>query len=279
MKPVNYDYQRPTSLQDASRLLNDESAVTKAIAGGQSLGPMLNLRLAQPDLLVDLGGIPEMVRSWEDGDAVVIGACTTHAAIEDGRTLDPTRGILSSVASGIAYRPVRNRGTIGGSIVHADPAADWVVTLTALGAEILITGREEPRKTTIGDLMLGPYEVDMKEDEIVTGIRLANVSTAARWNYFKFCRKVGEFAESMAAVFEDPERSVFRGVVGATDSRPIIIEDLREVPGYRPREAPEQAHDRAAARAFVMEMEPTGDPVKNHMLSVAFERALLGIAS
>ena len=92
---------------------------------------MLNLRLAQPALLVDVRGLPELAEVRDERDAVFIGACTTHAAIEDGRVPDPTGGFLREVARGIAYRAVRNRGTIGGSLAHADPAADWVSAMAA----------------------------------------------------------------------------------------------------------------------------------------------------
>jgi carbon-monoxide dehydrogenase medium subunit len=117
VKPARFDYARPASLGEAVALLGTRGGVVKCLAGGQSLGPMLNLRLVQPDLLVDITHIPELTRVEEDGDGLLLGACTTHAAIEDGR-------VLPAVAHGIAYRAVRSRGTIGGSLAHADPAAD-----------------------------------------------------------------------------------------------------------------------------------------------------------
>ena len=117
----------------------------KVLAGGQTLGPMLNLRLAQPALLVDITRIPELAAVSEDADAVTIGATVTHAAIEDGRVPDPTGGFLARVARGIAYRAVRTRGTIGGSLAHADPAADWLSCLAALGAEVVIAGAGRQR--------------------------------------------------------------------------------------------------------------------------------------
>lgn len=140
MKPARFDYERPTSLGDALALLGTGERVVKCLAGGQSLGPMLNLRLVQPDLLVDITRIPELTRVEEDDDGLLLGACTTHAAIEDGRVPDVTGGVLPAVAQGIAYRAVRSRGTIGGSLAHADPAADWLACLTALGAEIVVHG-------------------------------------------------------------------------------------------------------------------------------------------
>ena len=140
MKPVNFDYERPRHLDEAIALLAGKARMTKVLAGGQSLGPMLNLRLVQPDLLVDITGLAELKRAEKTRDDLVLGACVTHADIEDGRVPDVTGGAMRVVAAGIAYRAVRNRGTIGGSLTHADPSADWVSALAALGAEAVVRG-------------------------------------------------------------------------------------------------------------------------------------------
>jgi carbon-monoxide dehydrogenase medium subunit len=121
MKPVAFDYERPTTLADAATLLSEANGFSKVLAGGQSLGPMLNLRLAQPDLLVDITSIPELTAIADAVNHLEIGACVTHADIEDGRVPDHFAGLLRHVACRIAYRAVRNRGTIGGSIAHCRP--------------------------------------------------------------------------------------------------------------------------------------------------------------
>lgn len=141
MKSVAFDYERPRSIDAVIRLLGEEKVFCKLLAGSQSLGPMLNLRLAQPDLLIDITSIPELTDIANGRDHIDIGACVTHADIEDGRLPDPSRGLLPHVASTIAYRAVRNRGTIGGSLAHADPAADWISILPLLNAEIIISAR------------------------------------------------------------------------------------------------------------------------------------------
>ncbi|MEE7463763.1 carbon monoxide dehydrogenase, partial [Methylobacterium fujisawaense] len=141
MKPAAFAWERPDSLPALLARLAEAPAGVKLIAGGQSLGPMLNLRLVEPALILDITGVPELRDARVEGDTLVLGACVTHADIEDGRVPDLTGGALRRVAAAIAYRPVRNRGTIGGSLVHADPAADWVSALTALGAEVEIAGR------------------------------------------------------------------------------------------------------------------------------------------
>ncbi|HVO89434.1 MAG TPA: FAD binding domain-containing protein, partial [Casimicrobiaceae bacterium] len=126
MKPVDFEYARAHSIDHALRLLEDAHGEAKVVAGAQSLGPMLNLRLVQPRLLVDIAGIGELTRIEERPDAVVLGACVTSANVEDGRI--PERGLrmLRAVATVTAYRAVRNRGTLGGSLCHADPASDWI---------------------------------------------------------------------------------------------------------------------------------------------------------
>ena len=124
MKPAPFAYARPRDLASALELLAREHGAIKIIAGGQSIGPMLNLRLVEPDLVVDVAGLPELRQAALEGNHLMLGACVTHADIEDGRVPDVTGGAMARVASAIAYRAVRNRGTVGGSLVHADPAAD-----------------------------------------------------------------------------------------------------------------------------------------------------------
>jgi carbon-monoxide dehydrogenase medium subunit len=186
---------------------------------------MLNLRLVQPDLLVDITAIAELKRIEEGADGITIGSCITHADIEDGRVPDVTRGALRAVAAGIAYRAVRNRGTIGGSIVHADPSADWLSALAALGASAVARGVSGDRRIPIETFMLGVFESSLRLGEVVTAIRVPRLSPVARWGYYKACRKTGEFAHAIGAFVRDPARSVCRAVIGATGARPIVLTD------------------------------------------------------
>lgn len=229
MKPSRFDYERPADLASVIRHLQRDDIVVKIVAGSQSLGPMLNLRLVQPDLLVDITGIPELKRVEVSDDAIVIGACVTHADIEDGRVPDVTGGALSKVARGIAYRAVRNRGTIGGSIVHADPSADWISSLAAIGAEVLIAGPAGKRSMSIENFMTGVFETALESGEMLEAVRIPRLSKGALWGYHKLCRKTGEFAHAIGVVLQDPERSVCRVVVGATESKPIIVGDARSL--------------------------------------------------
>src|SRR3984957_14200720 len=225
MKSAAFAYERPTDLNTALALMTRAGGTAKIIAGGQSLGPMLNLRLVEPELIVDISGLAELKRAERNGNELVIGACVTHGDIEDGRIPDVTRGAMQRVASAIAYRAVRNRGTIGGSLAHADPAADWTSALTALGAEILIVGAGGRRTLPIAELMLGMFYTTLGPTEIIEAVRIPRLSPQARWGYYKLTRKAGEFAHAIGALLRDPARGIARAVIGATGSAPIVIDD------------------------------------------------------
>ena len=222
MKPAPFEYVRPQTVGEAVRLLAT-TPDAKILAGGQTLGPMLNLRLAQPAVLIDIGRIPELAAVTEERDAITIGATVTHAAIEDGRISDPTTGFLAQVARGIAYRAVRTRGTIGGSLAHADPAADWLSVLTALGAEIEIVGARSNRRVPLAAFVRGAMDTELAFDELLVGVRIPRFSRQAQFGFHKICRKTGEFAEAMGVVVDDPERAFFSLVAGATGGRPLVI--------------------------------------------------------
>src|SRR5581483_5780786 len=192
----------------------------KIIAGGQSLGPMLNLRLAQPGMLVDIRRIPELGAASDSNGSAIFGSCITHAAIEDGKVPDVTRGLMRDVAAHIAYRAVRNRGTVGGSVCHADPAADWVSILTLLDASVVVEGPDGRREIPMRQFIVGTFSTALGDNEILVGVRVPKLSTGARWGHYKFCRKPGEFAEAIGGVLHDPERRVCRAVIGAAHGAP-----------------------------------------------------------
>ncbi len=225
MKAAPFAYERPSSLDAAIALMAEAKGTAKIMAGGQSLGPMLNLRLVQPDLIIDISGLAELKRAERHGDELVIGACVTHADIEDGRIPDVTRHVMQKVASNIAYRAVRNRGTIGGSLSHADPAADWVSVLPALGAKVRLRGPAGPRELPAEDFMIGALESALAANELVESVRVPVVRASARWGYAKACRKPGEFAHAIAAVLIDPEAAAGRVVIGAIEAPPIVLRD------------------------------------------------------
>jgi aerobic carbon-monoxide dehydrogenase medium subunit len=233
MKAAPFAYERPSDLKAALALMAEAKETTKIIAGGQSLGPMLNLRLVQPELIIDIAGLAELKQAEQHGDELVIGACVTHGDIEDGRIPDATRGAMQRVASAIAYRAVRNRGTIGGSLSHADPAADWVSALPALGAKVRLRGANGIRDLAVEDFITGALESALQAGEIVEAVCVPVMRRSARWGYVKACRKPGEFAHAIAAVMIDPEAGAARVAIGAIEAAPIVLGDAASLFGGR----------------------------------------------
>jgi carbon-monoxide dehydrogenase medium subunit len=203
----------------AIELATKYDGTAKLMAGGQSLVPMMNLRMALAEHLIDISGVAALRESRPD----FIGAGVTHAMIEDGRVEDPTRGYLRQVAAGIAYRSVRNRGTIGGSLAHADPAADWPTALLALDAVAVIEGPRGERQVPLAQFQRGLMETALDPADVLKGVLVPRLSAQARWAYRKFTRKVGEFAHSIAAVVRDPKLGIDNIVVGAIGGKPLKV--------------------------------------------------------
>ncbi|MBL6615042.1 MAG: FAD binding domain-containing protein [Reyranella sp.] len=221
MKPAPFTYARPTDWSDAVKLV---AAGARPGAGTQSLGPLLNLRLAQPGAIADLRHLPDYAGVTVADGVVRIGAGTTHAAIEDGAVPGRLGAIMAGVARGIAYRPVRNRGTIGGSLAHADPAADWVAVAPALGATVVALGPRGERRIAAAGFVTGIFETALDAGELLRFVEVPVLPAEARWGHWKFCRKVGEFSKATACVLALPDQAP-RAVLAALDGRPVVIED------------------------------------------------------
>ncbi|MBR0857066.1 FAD binding domain-containing protein [Bradyrhizobium liaoningense] len=233
MKPAPFAYERPRDIDAALSMLAASNGSAKIIAGGQSLGPMLNLRLVQPELVVDISGLAELKRADVCGSELVLGALVTHSDIEDGRIADVTRGAMRGVAANIAYRAVRNRGTIGGSLSHADPAADWISALSALGARVTLRSLGGARTMAVEAFVVGALESALHDGEIVEAVHVPARPDSAHWGYAKSCRKTGEFADAIGAVLVDPTAASARVVIGAIDTTPIVIAEAAELFGGR----------------------------------------------
>jgi carbon-monoxide dehydrogenase medium subunit len=225
VKAPAVDYVRPRSLAEAVDLLAKHRGEGRVIAGGQSLVAMMNLRVASPGLLIDISRLPELCAISDDGDVVTVGACVTHAAIEDGRVADPSRGLMPRVAASLAYRAIRNRGTIGGSLALSDPAAEWPAVLTALDAEIMVCGAGGRRSVDCTEFTTGVFETVLAADEIIESVRIPRLSADARWGYLKVCRKSGEFAGALAVAIADGTRGHSRVVLGAANGAPLVLDD------------------------------------------------------
>lgn len=275
MKPAAFDYVRARSVREAVDLLATKDGDAKILAGGQSLTPMLNLRLARSQLLIDIKRAEGLRSLAADDSVVAIGAGWTHAEIEDGAIEDPTRGLMRYVARGIAYRAVRNRGTIGGSLAHADPAADWVSTTAVLGATLVCEGAGGKRRRVPADSFLeGAFLTQLAADEVLVAVEVPRLAVQARWGYYKVCRKAGEFAHALGAVVHDPANNICRIVVGATDGPPKLL----------PRTAAALAADRMAEALDGLDPEvvavlPEHEPAAQRLHATAVRRAIAAMST
>ena len=269
MKPVDFSYHRAIGVDDALARLAADGDGAKLLGGGQSLGPMLNLRLARPRVLVDVSAVEALRGIESTRESVVIGAAATHAEIEDRPASDPIEHAMREVAAGIAYRAIRNRGTIGGSIVHADPAADWTCFLLCVDARVRIRGAEGEREARMRDFTRAAYTTALAPGEIVTRVEIPRTTGRARFGFHKLCRKTGELAEAMGAVLVDPGRHFCRVVAGAVGAKPVALPAATQ--SLAATAAPA---DLDALRAEIAACTGERDPVKLHMAAVAVRRAV-----
>ncbi|WP_157017128.1 FAD binding domain-containing protein [Mesorhizobium xinjiangense] len=215
MKPALFDYVRPESLSDALALLRDDEGAT-VIAGGQSLLPMLNLRVTAAEKLVDISRLHALQGTNDDGTTVSVGALVTHAAIEDGLHREAFNGLLQRVAAKIAYRAVRNMGTLGGSLSLCDPSADWPACLLALDASVIAASADDgEREIAMEEFLVDAYTTALESGELLTRVVIPR-RPMARWGVSKVTRKSGAFADSLAiAVLGDgdlPTRVALTGI-------------------------------------------------------------------
>lgn len=271
MKAARFEYSCPVSLADALKSLRDRQAPAKPMSGSQSLGPMLNLRLARPPAVVDVSRIAELRTVERRGDRVRVGAAVTHAEIEDG-VHDALKGHpMQGVAGRIAYRAVRNRGTIGGSLAHADPAADWVVVCAGLGARLEIAAEKGAvRHETVQRFMAGAYTTSLQEGELIVAVDVPAFNADSRFGYYKFCRKTGEFAEASCVAWFDPASRTARIVLGAVDATPRSLTALAHACATQGA----AAVTAAAVRDAVAQALPDKEEVERRLYETAVARCL-----
>jgi carbon-monoxide dehydrogenase medium subunit len=224
MLPAAFDYRAPTTLAEALGVLKERGDDAKVMAGGQSLIPLLKLRFAQPALVLDIGRLPAMNRVARQNGHVTIGALVRHVDIEHDRELAKTFPIMTEAVHWIADPLVRNRGTVVGSVCHADPAGDWGSVMLALGAELVAHSGSGERVIPVAGFFQDPYTTTLKANEIVTEIRIPVPSGPAGGAYNKLERKVGDFATVAVAVqVELSGRKVTKAGIGLTSVGPTNI--------------------------------------------------------
>lgn len=198
MKSAAFDYHRPQSLHAALALLAEHGDFGKIIAGGQSLVPSMNFRLARPETLIDINGIEEIQGVMETDGALVIGAVTRHAAFHAPVCADPLGGLLSKVVQNIAHYPIRQRGTFGGSLSHADPASEWCLVSATFGAEMEIHGPGGLRRVPAEAYFKGTFVTDVGPQELLARIHLPKLGAGWGTGFYEFSRRKGDFALAMA---------------------------------------------------------------------------------
>ena len=272
MKLPPFDYACPTTLPEAIELLASHDDA-KPIAGGQSLVPMLAFRLAQPTLLVDLRKLADL-RGIRISDAgVTLGAMVRWRDIEDDERLATAHPLLKAAIAHVAHYQIRNRGTVGGSIAHADPAAEMPGIAITCDAEIAVVGKSGAHVIQAADFFQGALTTALTPDEIIVEIRLPAWPPGRRWGFQEFARRRGDFAMAAAAVFYDQDargkaRNAHVGVIGVGD-RPLRLTAVEDVLNGQSIDGATIAKADAATSAAV-------DPQDDIHASAAYRRSLVG---
>ena len=193
MIPAPFEYVAAESAEHALALLAEHGDDAKLLAGGHSLLPMMKLRLAQPELLIDIGGLRDLAGVSIDGDDLVIGATTRHAELAASELVRSDAPLLAYAAAQVGDPQIRHRGTIGGSLSHADPAADLPMALVALGGSMVLAGQGGARTVPADDFFQGYFETAMQPDELLTAVRIPR-RPGVPWGYQKFVRRANDWA-------------------------------------------------------------------------------------
>lgn len=260
MIPAAFEYHAPTTLDEALELLQEHGPEAKVLAGGQSLIPMMRFRLAEPAVIVDVNRLGELTRLEETEGRLIVGALVRHSTIESTGWIRERYPLLADAADVIADPLVRNRGTVGGSLVHADPAGDWGAVMLAARADLRVRGADGERTIPADDLFVTTFMSSLEPHELLVDVRLPRAGPGDGGAYEKLERKVGDFATVAVAVQlslddEGVCRSAGIGLtaVGPTNLRAAGAEE--ELVGR----AIDEERIRAAAAAAAEEAEPTAD--------------------
>ncbi len=273
MIPAEFEYSRPGSVEEALRLLRDHEGEAKVLAGGYSLIPLLRYRLAQPGLLVDIGALADLAYVRAVGGEVRIGSRTTHHEIEGSAVIGTLSGAWADAAAGIGDPQVRNWGTIGGSLAHADPSSDWPAVLIATGGSVVVRDLERERVIPARSFFLDTFVTAIEPTELLVEVRVPVPPARTGGAYEKLERKAGDFATAAAAV------QVTLGADGSIAAAGVALSAVAETPfaatsaeaallGARPSGELEATLRQAAAAA--------GNPVRDGHGPVDYKRAMAG---
>ena len=279
MKPAKFEYHAPATLEAAIALLAQYQGEARLLAGGQSLVPMMNFRLATPSAIIDLNRIPDLGYIRAEAGTVRIGAMTRHRAIEFSPLVAQHLPLLADAIKLVAHLPIRSRGTIGGSIAHADPAAELPMVLQALEGEVVARGTGGERVIKAMDFFEGLMTTSLRNDEMIVEVRLRVMAKQAGWAVEEFARRRGDFAiAAIAAVVERAgehcrKARLATAGIGEVSTRLTAAEEVLERDGLS-----DTAIAAAAAKAAEL-VSPLSDQqssaeYRRHLTGVLTERAL-----
>ena len=283
MKARKVGYERATTLDQALDLLRQHGEEARVIAGGQSLVPAMNLRLAAPGCLVDIGGIDALRGihvTLEDGrERLRIGALARHVEIERSPAVARCAPLLAKAVKHVAHSAIRNRGTFGGSIAHADPASEFPACALALGARMAIAGRDGIRTVAAGDFFKGLHETAVRPGEILTGVEIDAIAGGWRAGFAELARRSGDYAMVGLALQGRPRagRILFDAVSPAffaVGDRPILAREAARV--LRDEDIADVDRVRLAQEALGRDLQPSSSPAVSAAACLHLARVLLG---
>ncbi|ABE35852.1 FAD binding domain in molybdopterin dehydrogenase family protein [Paraburkholderia xenovorans LB400] len=271
MKPAAFSYHRPTSIDAVVELLDRYGFDAKVIAGGQSLAPMMNMRFAQPTQLIDLNAVPNLTGIERRGDRLVVGALTRHHDVAESALVHEACPLLAAAAATVGHYAIRQRGTLGGSLAHADPAAQLPLAAVTLGARIQAIGPRGTREIAAGEFALGTMTTALEPDEIVAAVHFPCRSPAEAHGFELFSRRHGDFAIASCAItatIVHGQFSALRIGIGGVSDVPVSLEFLAE------SFVGETVSD-ATCVGIAQRAAATVEPVDDSRISAAYRRELV----
>jgi aerobic carbon-monoxide dehydrogenase medium subunit len=273
VKPAPFTYRRPETLEEAIGLLAELAPQDgRVLAGGQSLVPIMNFRLARPAHLIDINAVAGLDLFAAEEGVLRIGARVRHAAFHVAAERGPLGAMLAAVARHIGHYPIRMRGTFCGSLAHADPAAEWGLVAVTLDAELVVVSTGGERRLAASDFFQGAMTTALKPDELLAEARLPILPPYTRFGFAEFSRRAGDFAMAMALAVLEIEGGVIavpRLGIGGAEAMPRRIEEAEAaLRGEKPGEAAFRAAAQAAARAV--------DPLEDPQIDTQYRRELVG---
>jgi len=277
MIPSTFEYKKATSVDEALSMMSEDS---KLLAGGHSLIPAMKLRLNQPSAVIDISSIDSLKGISDEGDHIMIGAAATHADIASSSLVEAACSMIAHGSGEIGDIQVRNKGTIGGSLAHADPAADWPALVIAADATICVRSQNDTREIPAADFFTGFYETALKDDEIITSIKIPKLSAGSSSTYVKFSQPASRFAIVGCAIVKNMDSqgevgNIKVAITGVSERayRDHGVED--ELMGQPlSDEVIEAASLKAASRVDVMSDHYASEVYRKHLAQVYVKKAL-----